>query len=286
ESLQELTVDLGSTASFLSTAEAVLPADNKWLGRMKTLRDEVFAQLSDPEKRGTASFRQHTRRRLTELKKEYVQIYLGLHAKARLGANNDRRKAELIADDRFKALQKLSTIELMHRQHLTDFQNRLAGLKSCTALTEQDMEASPVCPHCSYKPSAEPATVPADKILDELDDELDDLVANWTQALLRNLEDPTTRENLALLPPESRKLVDDFIKARTLPDEIGQDFIKALSDVLSGLQKVPVKSAELWSALLPGGSPSTPEEMKKRFEEYLDKITRGKEPGKVRIVLE
>jgi len=35
-----------------------------------------------------------------------------------------------------------------------------------------------------------------------------------------------------------------------------------------------------------GGSPATPAEMKKRFEEYLDELTRGHEPGKVRIVLE
>ena len=35
-----------------------------------------------------------------------------------------------------------------------------------------------------------------------------------------------------------------------------------------------------------GGSPVTPAEIKKRFEEYLDELTKGKEPGKVRIVLE
>jgi hypothetical protein len=35
-----------------------------------------------------------------------------------------------------------------------------------------------------------------------------------------------------------------------------------------------------------GGSPAAPAEMKKRFEEYLDGLTKGKEPGKVRIVLE
>jgi len=40
------------------------------------------------------------------------------------------------------------------------------------------------------------------------------------------------------------------------------------------------------AALLSGGSPATPAEMKKRFEEYLDELTKGKEPGKVRIVLE
>ena len=33
-------------------------------------------------------------------------------------------------------------------------------------------------------------------------------------------------------------------------------------------------------------APATPLEMWKRFEEYLEKLTKGKEPGKVRIVLE
>jgi len=34
------------------------------------------------------------------------------------------------------------------------------------------------------------------------------------------------------------------------------------------------------------GSPATPAEMRKRFEEYLDQLTKGKEPQKVRIILE
>jgi len=56
--------------------------------------------------------------------------------------------------------------------------------------------------------------------------------------------------------------------------------------VLSGLLKVSVKTADLRAALLSGGSPVTPAEMRKRFNEYLDGLTKGKEPGKVRIVLE
>lgn len=55
---------------------------------------------------------------------------------------------------------------------------------------------------------------------------------------------------------------------------------------LSGLTKVSNKMDDLRAAILAGGSPTTPAEMKKRFEEYLDQLTKGKEPGKVRIVLE
>ena len=64
------------------------------------------------------------------------------------------------------------------------------------------------------------------------------------------------------------------------------EILKALQEVLSGLTKVSVKIADLRDALLAGGSPATLVEMKKRFEEYLDGLTKGKEPGKVRIVLE
>ena len=286
ESLQELVADLGTTASFLSTAEQVLPAEHEWVGKTKEARDEVLAQLGDPAKRGVATFRQQTQRKLADLKTAYLQTYLGLHTKARLGVNEDKHKIELMSDERLKLLQKLSTIELMPRQHLTDFQNRLAGLKSCFALIEQEMDAAPVCPHCGFKPSVEPATTPAGTVLNGLDDELDKLVADWTQTLLTNLEDPTTKGNLDLLRPEPKKLVNGFIDKRVLPDELDQDFIRALDEVLSELQKVPVKTANLRAALLSGGSPATPAEMKKRFEDYLDELTRGKDSDKVRIVLE
>ena len=286
EALQGLVDDLGAPAAYLSTAEAVLPSDHAWADSMKAAQGDVLAQITDPTLRGAPAFRQQTQRRLSDLKKAYLTAYLGLHARARLGVNEDKRKAQLTGDERLRDLQWLSTIALMPRQHLADFQNRLAGLRSCFALTEQDMEASPICPHCSYKPAVEPAVAPAAARLDALDSELDTLMENWTQTLLADLEDPTTVGNLALLRPEPRRLVDGFIEQRALPEDLSHDFIGAMQEVLSGLTKVSVKTADLRAALLAGGSPVTPAEMKKRFEEYLDRLTKGKEPGKVRIVLE
>ncbi len=65
-----------------------------------------------------------------------------------------------------------------------------------------------------------------------------------------------------------------------------QDFLQAMQEVLSGLSKVEVSLDSLHQALVSGGSPVTPTEMKKRFESYLEQLLRGKEPDKVRIVLE
>ena len=112
------------------------------------------------------------------------------------------------------------------------------------------------------------------------------MIEDWTRTLLDNLEDSTVRDSLDLLDADRRKLVDDFLSKRRLPDEVGHDFVDTLREVLSGLVRVAVKSEDLRATLLRDGSPVTPEEMKKRFEEFLDELTRGHEPGKVRIVLE
>lgn len=115
---------------------------------------------------------------------------------------------------------------------------------------------------------------------------LDTLSSDWTRALLANLEDPTTKGNLALLKPAQGKVIEAFLKSRTLPDDLSNAFIQAVQEVLSGLQKVVVTGADLRTALLAGGSPVTPVELRKRFDDYLAGLAKGKDPARVRIVIE
>jgi hypothetical protein len=286
EAIQELVADLGSTASYLATAEAVLPPDHEWVERVKKVRADLLVQVCDPAKRSASGFRQQAQKKLGDLKKGYVREYLALHTRARLGGNDDKQKSRLTRDERLKKLKSLATIDLMPVQHLIAFENSLGGLEPCFGLTEQDLDAAAECPHCSFRPATEMVAAPAGQVLSSLDDELDTLLAGWTETLLENLGDPTTKEQLELLKPEPRKLVDAFIASRMLPDDLNHGFIHAVKEVLSGLAKVVVTTDDLRAALLSGGSPATLGEMKKRFEEYLDDKVKGKDPGKVRIVLE
>jgi len=224
--------------------------------------------------------------RLGALKAAYVETYLVEHAKARLDTSVDKRKTKLMKDGRLDRLSKLSTIELMPRQQLTDFQNRLAALKPCYAVGKPELEADPVCPHCQLRPSNEPPAAPASAQLAQLDQELDTVSSDWTRALLANLEDPTTKGNLVLLKPAQGRAIEAFLKSRTLPDDLSNIFIQAVQEVLSGLQKVVVTSTDLRTALLAGGSPVTPVELRKRFDDYLAGLAKGKDPAKIRIVIE
>ena len=285
-SLETLRTDIDSTAAYLSAAEAGLPDGHEWSGRVRAAQLEVLGEFGDPDKRNDTRFRQRTTRRLEDLKNDYVRNYLALHTKARLGVDGERNRSELMQDPRLKSLQRLSAIEFMPRQHIDDFRERLGGLTSCTALTEQDLRTTPVCPHCGFKPGPVPVALSAELILKGLTEELTTLTENWTRALLTNLDDPDTTNSLELLGPESQVLVNEFIRQRELPSEPRQELIDALREVLSGLEKVSVTTDGMRAALLTGGSPATPAEMKKRFDDYLDGLVKGKNPAKVRIVLE
>lgn len=71
-----------------------------------------------------------------------------------------------------------------------------------------------------------------------------------------------------------------------LPEDVNHIFVAALQEALSGLSKVIVTTEGLRAALLAGGLPVTVLELKKRFDDYLVEIAKGKDPSKVRIVLE
>ena len=288
EALQGLVSEFGPTASFLTAAEAVLPPSHEWVGQMKTVRREVLGELTGPDGREAVSMsmRRWPLRRLDELRKGFIGVYLDCHARARLGVNDDRKKTALVHDERLERLRLLSAIDLMPARQLTDFQDRLTGLESCFALTREELEASPVCPHCEFRPALEPAAAPAGQVLARLDDDLDRLLADWTRTLLVNLDDPATRENLSLLQPERAARVNAFVEKGDLPDALEPEFVEALHEVLSGLVKVVVSAEDLKAALLAGGSPASPIEMKARFEGYLDGLAKGDDPAKVRVVLE
>ena len=128
--LREFISDHGTAASWLSTAEAVLPSDHDWTDRMKVTRQDIMSEVTS-SKSNIKGLGTSVSKKLNELKKEYITIYTTLHTRSRLGANDDKRKARLLNDLRLKTLQKLAGIDLMPRQLLTDFQNRLSSLRSC-----------------------------------------------------------------------------------------------------------------------------------------------------------
>ena len=280
------TRDLGAAAGYLATAAAVLPEGHGWAENAKRVSKELLTQIRNPANWTDHGFRRKAGQMVGELKEGYIREYRQLHARARLGPSDDERKKRLLRDERLVRLKTLATVELMPRGQLADLQNRLAGVRSCFPLTEPELEAAPECPLCHFRPATEQVKAPVGSQLATLDMEMDTVLSNWTQVLLDNLGDPTTQDQLNLLRPHQRRLVDEFVASGKLPGDLGGEFIHAVQEVLSGLVKVVVTSEGLRDALAHGGWPATVGEIKKRFVGYMDDRTKGKDSARVRIVLE
>lgn len=284
EGMLELVAELGTTASYLSQAEMILTADHDWVRQAQDARKKVLEKLTADR---TAQNAVEYRQALAKLKKDYITAYVGLHSKARLGVTEEKTKSALRKDPRLIAVRALAGISLMPTSQLTTFEEKLDKLKSCASLVESELSAGPVCPHCGFRPANEQGDLlPAANVLQQLDDELDRLIDGWAQTLLDNLDDPTIQENFDLLKPAARRLVDEFISSKSLPDPVTPEFVAAVQEALSGLEKINVSSADIRQALLQGGSPAMPEDLRKRFESFLNDRCKGRDATKLRFVVE
>ncbi|MFC1584569.1 DUF6079 family protein [Fibrobacterota bacterium] len=286
ETLSMLCKELQPGVAYFSTAEALLPAGHEWQNKIRDLRIEVIKEIENTDDYAKSSLKQKLKQKFGTKRTEYANAYISLHSKARLGANEDKRKSKLITGFQMEQMKKLASIELMPSQQLTDLQDTIVSLKPCYSLTESDLKSAPMCPHCSFRPAAEDLSINAQDMLSLCEEQADDMLKNWTSSLISNLEDPTTKESVELLGKDQEKIITDLLKGRELPDNVDNEFIKAISQALSGLIKIPVKPDDLHNALFTGGSPATVEDLKRRMDVFLSGLTKGRDESKVRIALE
>ncbi|MFB1485585.1 MULTISPECIES: DUF6079 family protein [unclassified Thiocapsa] len=284
ERLRDLVAELGTAAAYLSQAELVLDNGHAWVKQAQIARKEILDKLQqDPAAQHAPEYRQ----RLAALKKDYLTAYVAQHSKARLGVSEDKTKSALRKDPRLAMLRTLAGIALMPTGQLTAFEDKLDKLKSCAALVDAELAVSPVCPHCGFRPANEQGDLlPAANLLTALDEELDRLVDGWQQTLLDNLDDPIIQTNFDLLKAPQRDLVQSFMATRVLPGPVTPGFVLAIQEALSGLEKIAVSGDDIKQALLAGGSPATPDDLRKRFETFLAERCKGKDAGKLRFVVE
>lgn len=284
EQLRDLVAELSGVAAYLSQAEMVLPEDHPWGQEVRAARKQILDKLVAEK---DATHANQYQKQMAALKKGYLNAYVTLHSKARLGVAEEKTQAALRRDPRIVCLRALAGVSLMPVGQLTEFESKLGNLKSCASLIESELAANPVCPHCSYRPANEQRDMlPAASVLRSLDDELDHLAAGWQQTLLDNLGDPIVQANLELLKAKQRDLVKKFLASKTLPDPVKPEFVTAVQEALSGLEKIVVSGDDIKKALLEGGSPATPEDLRKRFEAFLVDRCKGKDVSKLRFVVE
>jgi len=286
ETVAELVGAIQPLTAYLGVATAVLPLDHEWPQKVKKLQKDQLAQLREPQNWRKPALRVSLRGALENLKSEYVRVYLGLHRRARLNAAEDDHKKRLMGDPRHKQLAALAAIEFLPVAELKGWESKLVGLHPCYAVGASDLKEHPRCPRCGYRPVEESVKAPAAATLDDLEDRLGQLHTAWTSALLTNLRQEATRENIALMTPDQRRLIQGFLDAGALPDKVSYDFLQTVKEALTGLERVAVPPEDILLALTEGGMPCTVQDLLVRFRSFVEERTESKDPNKVRIVIE
>jgi hypothetical protein len=95
---------------------------------------------------------------------------------------------------------------------------------------------------------------------------------------------PIIQANFELLKPAPHDLIKGFLASKALPDPVTPEFVAAVQEALSGLEKIVVTGED--TKALATGSPATPEELRHRFESFLSERCKGKDASKLRLVAE
>lgn len=219
---------------------------------------------------------------LSKVKTKYIDLYFENHNKKRLNITDAQRRGKIQEGRALVSLRKLCSIEILSTAKLTDIENEMSELKVCYELTPEELKSSHICPHCHYHLDDKVKNVYG--VLDNLEIRIDDLLAEWTKTLLDTISDPIVASQKKFLSADQQHAIDDFITSGKLPERVDDFFVKTINALLKGFEPVVIDSDDLIEKLeqMP---PMDEVSFKAKVNELIATYTKGKDSGKLRIVV-
>ena len=141
---QQRAQEITPLAGYLKFAQLHLPDSHPWQQQATAALEALWQALQQGEPC------QNEKAVVFRLKTEYQDIYLALHAKARLNASEESKVHDLLTSQEVTALKQLATIDLMPTRQLEQLLEELSELKACWQLTKADLDNLQLCPYCKF----------------------------------------------------------------------------------------------------------------------------------------
>lgn len=219
---------------------------------------------------------------LSKVKAKYIDIYFENHKKKRLDITDAQRRGKIQEGLVLSNLRKMRSIEILSAAKLTDIENEMSGIKVCYELTPEEMKNNHICPHCRYH--LDDKVKPIYGLLDNIEIRIDDLMAEWTKTLLDTISDPIVASQKKFLSAEQQQTIDEFISSGSLPNHVDDFFVKTINALLKGFEPVVIDTDDLM-AKLEQMPPMDEASFKSKVNELISAYTKGKDAGKLRIVV-
>lgn len=277
---------LQAAASYLSEAQANLPAEHPWSQQSATVRGELLDSLRRLAK-GEASFdRAGWQRRLETLRQAYVQAYAELHRAHVLGPADDVRRARIMADARVAQLRDLAAIDILSSAERDGWIAAISGVRTCREFHEGLLADTPTC-RCGFRPVQASVGMAAGRQLDALDERLDTILAQWHAALADALRSETAQQSIAAMTAQERQPLEAYLAlAEPANAALPANLAAAANQALRGITTVSLHEDDLLEALRAGGLPCTVEQLNQRFHAYVQSVMHGRDGRNTRLTID
>ncbi|MBR0418120.1 MAG: hypothetical protein IJI66_03020 [Erysipelotrichaceae bacterium] len=286
---------VGEYSSFKSGVESLV----NYIVNVETFKDEVGAdfakELTDAKEKfrtirdsildgkpASEAIREVTNL-LGPIKKKYISFYMDEHRKKRLNINDSQKRGEVQSSVKYANLKKLCSLDkYLSTSRFVAVENDLADLKTCYELTETELKENHLCPHCHFMLSENSKNVTGR--IDNIELQIDSITEDWTKKLLDTISDPLIVGQKTYLNKDQQKAIDEFIKTKQLPRRVDDFFINSINVLLKGFEPIVIDADDLVSKLeqLP---PMDESSFEKKLNEIVGTYTKGKDPGKIRILV-
>lgn len=286
--LVDLVGQLQPLASYLAEAMANFRQEEPWYERAQNLRTDLLDDIRHFGRGENARSASELRRELEALKKEYISAYADHHRRRVLDVKGDERRSRLYADPRLAALKELVSVDLLSSSggaELSLWNTSIAGLQTCREFHEGILSDSPTC-KCGFRPANGADIQQAEQVLERLETSLDDLLARWRQALRDALSSEAAGTSLEAMTEAERKPVQAFLSQKDAETDIPRGFVQSATQALRGIQSVTLPVDAMLEALKAGGLPCAPDELQRRFVEFINTQMRGHDSNNTRLTLD
>lgn len=282
ESAAAVAAHLTDVTAYLREAVDTFGRDEPVSVDANALRADLLALFDSetPPDRARASAMRATGE---QLRQRFADLAVAAHDRDRLDGAGDERKRRLREGGTYQSLGRLATIELLPGGLHGTLEQKLIDLRTCKTFDPATMSRSTTCPECGYRPQSTGGATAAAR-LERIEEDAHTLYRNWERTLAENLAVPEMTEQVALLTPAEREVVNAFVDSGRLPEPVDELFVEAVRQVLHRFEVRPVTSQEVWDTLFPRAAPATPAELRTRLASLIDGHVGDTPEERVRLV--
>lgn len=217
--------------------------------------------------------------RLSNLKERYADWYLKLYLKYRISETDNTRKQALLDSEEKVICDILKEADFLSSGQYLQWLSDLTKLQPADESVNKELIL--ITPYQDFNPlDFETASV---RSIKEYKLQLGELLEHWEQTLKDTLEDPMVKKNMNLLDPAKVTLLQNFEQGTIqLSKENALSIRKAIMILHQGLEKVELSMEGMKASF---NKPLTPDEAVEVFKDYVNKLSKGKERDKIRIIL-